>query len=938
MNVNSLCYSLFVDINDTLYCSTFSQHRVLKRSLHDSAIASNCVAAGTGIQGSASNQLGGPGGIFVDVNFDLYVADCLNDRVQLFQLGESNGITVAGSTSLNPTITLSFPTAIILDADKYLFIVDYQNNRIVGSGLNGFRCLVGCYGMGLQSNQLNTPFSFSFDGSGNIFVIDQSNHRIQKFLLMNDSFALSFNRPKFCPTATWSSNGITIANQSIVGEDPNAIFSEELTAIIVAGSTSLNPTITLFHPTGIILDVEKYLFIVDSFNHRIVGSGLNGFRCLVGCYGRGSQSNQLFYPSSFSFDHSGNMFVTDTTNHRIQKFRYLKRYCVNTFSVLQNIYSSSLTESNQMYYRDCQKENFYYESIQVKVIESGYYSFRGSGDIDPYGSIYKAKFNPLDSSENLFDQDYDRCSDLQFKLNIYLEVGMTYVLIVTTYESNETGNFSIGVMGKNQVILQRLSKYSSKYSSKLTDDSPTYYRDCQVPQCHYETLQIHVNTTSLYVLWSESNINAHGYIYQNDFNPLKPSENLLLSHGGECNDGEFKLIIDLEINTRYILVVTTQNPKKIGDFSVVISGPNNISLSSFSPKESSCVIGDQCNFYIKGIGLTLDDILRNELKPNTVLNNQSFSIKLSAALTIIMFVAGLINSILSFITFQNKDSQQVGCGMYLLVSSITSLLAISMFIIKFWFVVLTHINVSTSLSVLRGGCASIEPILKLFLYLDRWLNACVAVERAVLILKGVKFDKKKSKSIARQTILILPFCICGTLIHELVFRRLFEYETALDTTYASKTNEDTIKRYVSCITRYSPSVQHYNTVVLFFHLVGPFIVNLFSALFIIFGGAQQRSMARTNKSPKEYIQEQFSEHKQLIISPIVLLVLSIPRLIISLLPGCVKTSENLWLYLGPYFISFTPSMLIFLIFVFPSELYMKAFKQSIIRNQRRTRP
>ncbi|CAF1084946.1 unnamed protein product [Adineta steineri] len=1012
MNVNSLCYSLFVDINDTLYCSTFSQHRVLKRSLHDSAIASNCVAAGTGIQGSASNQLGGPGGIFVDVNFDLYVADCLNDRVQLFQLGESNGITVAGSTSLNPTITLSFPTAIILDAEKYLFIVDYQNNRIVGSCLNGFRCLVGCYGMGLQSNQLNTPFSFSFDGSGNIFVIDQSNHRIQKFLLMNDSFALSFNQPKFCPTATWNPNGITIANQSTVGEfsraifvntnntiyvanranntiliwheegvnptgiiranftgpsslfvtsngdiyiddgfengrvqkwiagannfstvmnvnsschglfvdindtlycsmgdnhqvlkrslndavmapnrvaagtgiegsasnqlsDPGGIFADvnfdlyvadcnndrvqlfqsgESYGITVAGSTSLNPTITLNFPIGIILDADKYLFIVDHGNNRIVGSGSNGFRCLVGCYGMGLQSNQLYGPFSFSFDHSGNMFVADYANHRIQKFKYLKRYC-------------------------------------VKVIETGYYTFRGSGDIDPCGSIYKIKFNPLDQSENLLDKEYNSCSDIQFKLNIYLDVHTIYVLVVTTYESKETGQFSIVVFGKNKVILERLStpvNLQYIHSSQLTDDSPTYYRDCQVPQCHYETSQIHVNTTGLYVLWSESNINAYGYIYQNDFNPLKPTENLLLSHDG--------------------------------------------------PELSSCVIGDQCNFYLKGIGLTLDDILRDELKPNIVLNNQSFSIKLSAGLTIIMFVAGLINSILSFITFQNKDSQQVGCGMYLLVSSITSLLAISMFIIKFWFVVLTHINVSTSLSVLRGGCLSIEPILKLFLYLDGWLNACVAVERAVLILKGVKFDKKKSKSIARRIILILPFCILGTLIHELAFRRLFEYETAPDTADTSTTKEDTIKRYVSCITRYSPSVQDYNTAVLFFHLVGPFIINLFSALFIIFGGARQRSMARTNQSLKEHVQQQFSEHKQLIISPIVLLILSIPRLIISLLPGCVKTSENLWLYLGPYLISFTPPMLVFLIFVFPSELYMKAFKKLFIRIRGRTPP
>ncbi|CAF0825500.1 unnamed protein product [Adineta steineri] len=1049
MRVSLSCWGLFVDINDTLYCSMNIRWQVVKRSLNDPVMASNRVAAGTGFQGSASNQLDGPRGIFVDVNLDLYVADFNNNRVQLFQAGESNGITVAGNTSLNPTITLRGPSGIILDTEKYLFIVDQFNHRIVGSGLNGFRCLVGCYGYGSQSNQLFRPASFSFDPYGNMFVIDTENHRIQKFLLMKDSFALLLNQPKFCSPAIRNSNGITFADQSIIGQSPTAIFVStnntiyainrekntivmwqeeninptniitgsfinpyslfvtlngdiyiddgekngqvqrwsaktnifitvmnvnsscyglfvdinytlycsmpsyhlvlkrslndpvmnsnrvaagtgiggpdsnqlrsprgifvdvylnlyvadcenhrvqlfqlgESNGITLAGSLTYPATISLDCPSGIVLDAEKYLFIADQNNHRIVGSNFDGFRCLVGCDRRsGSQSNQLNKPFSLSFDRSGNIFVTDQDNHRIQKFKYLRRLCVNTFSGLQKSYSSSLTNNSQMYYRDCKKENFYYESIQVKVIKSGYYTFRVSGAIDPYGSIYNNKFNPLDPVDNLLNQDYAHNSDIQLKLDIYLNANIIYVLVMTTFDSKEIGEFSINISGRNEVNLKRLStpvNIQLIYSLKLTDNSPTYYRDCQVPQCHYETLQIHVNTTGSYILWSKSNTDAYGYIYKNDFNPLKPSENLLLSHGGEC------------------------------------------------PKQSSCVIGDQCNVYMKGIGLTLDDILRDELQPNTVLNNQSFSIKLSAGLTIIMFVAGLINSILSFITFQSKDAQQVGCGMYLLASSITSLLAISMFIIKFWFVVLTHINVSTSLSVLRGGCASIEPILKLFLYSDDWLNACVAVERAALIFKGVKFDKKKSKFVARRTIIILPFCIFGTLIHELAFRRLFVYEAGLDNINTNKTNDDTIKRYVSCITRYSPSVQDYNTAVLFFHLVGPFIINLFSALFIIFGGARQRSNARTDQNFKEHVQEQFREHKQLIISPIVLLVLSIPRLIISLLPGCVKTSENLWLYLGPYFISFTPPMLIFLIFVCPSELYMKAFKQLFNRIRRR---
>jgi hypothetical protein len=344
------------------------------------------------------------------------------------------------------------------------------------------------------------------------------------------------------------------------------------------------------------------------------------------------------------------------------------------------------------------------------------------------------------------------------------------------------------------------------------------------------------------------------------------------------------------------------------------------------------VIGDQCNFYSKGIGLTLDDILRNELRPKTSFHNQSFSIKQSAALTLIMFIAGLINSVLSFVTFLSKDVQQVGCGTYLLASSITSLLAISMFTIKFWFTVLTQINVSTNLSILRGGCIFIDPILKLFLYLDGWLNACVAVERAAHVFKGIKFNKKKSKRYARQIILILPFFTIGTLVHELMYRRLFEYQTETERTDTSKINEDTAERYVSCVTHYSPSVQDYNTAILFVHLVAPFIANLLSALFIIFGVARQRSAARTEQSFREHVRQQFREHKQLIISPVVLLILSAPRLVISLLPGCVKTSESLWLYLGPYFISFTPSVLIFLIFIVPSELYMKAFKKSLSRH------
>ena len=128
-----------------------------------------------------------PNGIFVDFNFTLYVADSNNNRIQRFGAGQMNAATVAGNGAPG-TITLNYPTDIILDDDGYLFIVDRYNHRIVGSGPDGFRCVAGCSGIsGSASNQLYYPQGMAFDSYGNIWVTDTNNRRIQKFILKANS-------------------------------------------------------------------------------------------------------------------------------------------------------------------------------------------------------------------------------------------------------------------------------------------------------------------------------------------------------------------------------------------------------------------------------------------------------------------------------------------------------------------------------------------------------------------------------------------------------------------------------------------------------------------------------------------------------------------------------------------------------------------------------
>ena len=186
MKINGACYGLFMDIAQTLYCCIRNEHRVVSKKL-DNDPDNVTTIAGTGSCQQYSHALCHPRGIFVAINFTLYVADHDNNRIQRFKCGETNGTTVAGREAVG-TIELKSPTAIVLDADGYLFIVDSGNHRVIRSGPNGFRCVAGCSdNASPQLNGFNHPESLAFDSHGNLFVTDTDNNRIQKFMLMSNS-------------------------------------------------------------------------------------------------------------------------------------------------------------------------------------------------------------------------------------------------------------------------------------------------------------------------------------------------------------------------------------------------------------------------------------------------------------------------------------------------------------------------------------------------------------------------------------------------------------------------------------------------------------------------------------------------------------------------------------------------------------------------------
>ena len=83
---------------------------------------------------------------------------------------------------------------------------------------------------------------------------------------------------------------------------------------------------------------------------------------------------------------------------------------------------------------------------------------------------------------------------------------------------------------------------------------------------------------------------------------------------------------------------------------------------------------------------------------------------------------------------------------------------------------------------------------------------------------------------------------------------------------------------------------------------------------------KRRRNLQTDLSLYQITSEQVHQNRHLLISPCILIILSLPRLIISFLAGCMQSNSSPWIYLIGYLVSFLPSILIFVIFVLPSKL------------------
>jgi len=132
------------------------------------------------------------------------------------------------------------------------------------------------------------PFGLAADASGNVYIADGANNRIQKF--SNDGNLLT----------EWGRTG---RRNWKPGEDEEIDEMEG----------------KFFRPRGIAVDARGHVYVADSGNQRIQEFDANG-EFISQWGGPGKSSGRFQQPSDVAVDALGFVYVADSANHRIQKF------------------------------------------------------------------------------------------------------------------------------------------------------------------------------------------------------------------------------------------------------------------------------------------------------------------------------------------------------------------------------------------------------------------------------------------------------------------------------------------------------------------------------------------------------------------------------------------------------------------------------------------
>ncbi|CAF1607751.1 unnamed protein product [Adineta ricciae] len=154
-----------------MYVTDTENHRI-QRFLLNSSLATT--VAGTGSKSSALTDLDHPSAVVVDDDYHVYVLDKHNSRVVLWGPNATSGTTVISNNALKKTAAMIY----VPGRSDQVYISDEDSNKIYRWSFNMSLPTSSLSQVNSTTNALNTPKGMTTDMYGNLYVADYENHRI----------------------------------------------------------------------------------------------------------------------------------------------------------------------------------------------------------------------------------------------------------------------------------------------------------------------------------------------------------------------------------------------------------------------------------------------------------------------------------------------------------------------------------------------------------------------------------------------------------------------------------------------------------------------------------------------------------------------------------------------------------------------------------------
>ncbi len=292
-----------------------------------------------GSRGSGNGQFDSPQGVAVDSPGNVYVADSSgsisapygNNRVEKFtstgtyvtQFGCATGVCSVGSAPGQ----FFEPYGVAVDSSGNLYVADFGNSRVEKFTSTGtYVTQWGSYGFG--PGQFDTPRGVAVDSSGNVYVTDYGGRGVEKFtstgtyITQWGSYGSSNGQFKGPSDVAVDSDGNVYVVDS--GNVRVEKFTSTGTYVTQWGSYGSGPG-QFFGAEGIAVDSSGNVYVADERNNRVekftnTGTYVSQLGCATGACTAGSAPGQFNGPTGVAVDSSGNVYVADRNNNRVEIF------------------------------------------------------------------------------------------------------------------------------------------------------------------------------------------------------------------------------------------------------------------------------------------------------------------------------------------------------------------------------------------------------------------------------------------------------------------------------------------------------------------------------------------------------------------------------------------------------------------------------------------